>query len=102
MTSGPEFRVDVAAEPPVLRVAGEVDIESSARFGQAAQALATKVPRGPLVLDLVGVRFMDSSGLSVMVNLVREGREVVLRNPPNVVRTAIAASGLDEVLVIEP
>ena len=55
-----------------------------------------------LVLDTQGLRYMDSSGLSVILEAVTRGRSVVLRNPNVTIRRLIEVTGLTAVILLEP
>ncbi|MEU8043440.1 STAS domain-containing protein [Micromonospora echinofusca] len=59
----------------VLRPAGEIDMASAPEF----EATLTEALRGPdvreVVVDLADVRFMDSSGVRVLVHGAAVGRE---------------------------
>jgi anti-sigma B factor antagonist len=52
----------------VLRVAGEVDLVSAPTFSAELAALRELAAPGRLVLDLTGVAFMASAGLSVLID----------------------------------
>jgi anti-sigma B factor antagonist len=53
----------------VLSVSGEIDI---ATVGEFAAAAREQLAAGPLLLDLRGVSFMDSSGLRALIGLMRD------------------------------
>jgi anti-anti-sigma factor len=88
----------------VVVVRGEVDAAAVLAFSTCVErALASQLP---LVIDVGGVRFMDSSGLAVIVaahnRLTREQRgQVVVRNPPEHLRRLVHASGLHGLLVLD-
>jgi anti-anti-sigma factor len=99
--------VEVEAEPPgtcVLRLSGDIDMLSSQHLRSVltdvleAQAAAAN----ELVFDVGAVGFVDSSGLSVLINVARGGRRVVLRNPTDVVRRVVETTGLTQLLPMEP
>ena len=62
----------------LIRVEGELDLET---VDQLADSLDPKLWPGcdGLLIDLSGVRFMDSSGISLLVRANRELREAGLR-----------------------
>jgi anti-sigma B factor antagonist len=67
----------------VVRAIGEFGIESAERFrGTIDGALGTGVP---VVLDLSGVEFMDSTGLSVILNALKDswgrGQALLIAGP---------------------
>lgn len=88
-------------EPPVLRVGGEIDAETSPEFRRALDGLRAASGTGPAVVDLGEVTFMDSSGLSALVNVAADGHAVVLRRPSTMVQRIVEMTGLGGVLQIE-
>ena len=69
----PELTVDVrpgeAGGRTVVAAAGEVDLTSADRL---AAAVREALGQGPVLLDLEGVTFMDSSGIRVLDALLRD------------------------------
>jgi anti-sigma B factor antagonist len=61
--------VSRTADQAVLSVSGEIDI---ATVGEFASAAREQLAGGPLLIDLHGVSFMDSSGLRALIGLLRE------------------------------
>jgi anti-sigma B factor antagonist len=51
----------------VLRVDGEVDLSTTPRFRAAIDRLASAA-RGPLVVDLSGCSYIDSTGLAALLH----------------------------------
>lgn len=87
----------------IIRLRGELDLDTAERFGEATQLLqATGIPT-PLV-DLSELDFIDSSGLRELVVAHRRQREigggVVLRAPNDRIRGVLDIVGLDQVLII--
>lgn len=87
----------------VVRVNGEVDLRTSPRLrvlllDSAAQAT------GPLLVDLSGVGYMDSSGVGTMVFVKREversGRRLVLIGLQPRVRSVLEITHLDKFFTI--
>jgi anti-sigma B factor antagonist len=104
----PEFRVrlDDVTEPDdpgavVVRVSGDLDI-AAADEGRAVveQALA-RAPQ-QLIFDLSDLRFMDSSGIAVLVAAAQKVRTVIVRNPSTTIRRLLTIAGLDEVFTVTP
>jgi anti-anti-sigma factor len=77
----------------VVSVIGEVDMASAP---QLVDALADA--HGRVVVDLAGVTFLDSTGISALVNarnrLREEGDELSLRDPRDNVRAVLKVVGL--------
>ena len=93
---------DGPAGEAVVRLRGDIDLGIATRLSKYLGDLA----RGRnVVVDLRGVRFIDSSGMGVLVRArntaMANGRDITLRNPgPNVANTLVVA-GLDKVFRIE-
>jgi anti-sigma B factor antagonist len=83
------------ASRPVVELRGEIDL---ATCGQLREALDRLVADGTAVIDLdmAGVGFIDSSGLTVMMRLTKDGvsLRMVGLSPP--ARRAIELAGLSE------
>jgi len=92
--------VDDRQAPTVLSVGGDIDLNTAPELLQALTALVDDGRRA-LVVDLTGVGFCDSSGLSVLVrvrNRVTElGGTVMLAAATPIVQRVLEVSGLDEI-----
>lgn len=87
-----------------LAVSGELDLASAPQLGAAVERrIATG--QGDVVLDLSGLQFCDSTGLSVFVDAHRslraQGRRLILRNPSSRVNKLLATTKLDQELEVE-
>ncbi|MBW3557532.1 MAG: STAS domain-containing protein [Actinobacteria bacterium] len=86
-----------------LAVFGDVDAVSAPEL-EARLSHALDTGCDEVVLDLSGLRFIDSSGLSVLVGVHKQlrdaGRELVIASPPPAARRIFDISGLDRVLTI--
>jgi anti-sigma B factor antagonist len=87
----------------VLSLSGEVDVSNTARVSEAAlKLLEGKIKL--LLIDLVGVEYMDSSGLGTLVALlkrVREsGRDMAVAGARPRVRRVFEITGLDQVFTL--
>ncbi|MGK2948473.1 MAG: STAS domain-containing protein [Acidimicrobiales bacterium] len=91
----------VEGDPPVVEVAGEVDLATAGELAAALEPLLA-TGDGPIVLDVGGVTFIDSSGLAVLAQAAASGRTLVLRRPSKIVVRVIETTGLDQVLTLEP
>ena len=65
---------------------------------QAAVELALNAAPAKLIFDLAGVRFMDSSGLGVLIAATHSNASVEVRTPSRPVRRLIQLSGLADML----
>ncbi|MDQ0988371.1 STAS domain-containing protein [Streptomyces sp. V2I9] len=86
----------------VITVSGDLDIDS---VGPLSEALATAAdaPSGPVVVDLSGVNFADST----MVNVLLQGHTALgdrmrLAAPSPFMRRLIGMIGLDSALPVLP
>ena len=77
-------------------ISGELDLFSEAALRQ--HVLAAARPGATLRLDLSGLSFMDSTGLDVLVQILRtigpEGR-LWIERPTRLVRRVLEVAGLD-------
>ena len=105
-------RLGAASDPPAsgvychqgiddtnLRLFGEVDFASvTAIRDHSTDALASLLP---LVVDLAEVTFLDSMGMTMLVDWSDRPRGMTVRNVPPHIRRHLSLIALDEVLVIE-
>lgn len=88
----------------VVTVQGEVDMLTAPLLWERVEETIL-AHEGALVLDLTGVRFMDSMGLGVMIRVQKRLREanrpLVVRSPSEPVRKVFAVTGLDRVFDFE-
>lgn len=93
----------VPGTPALVRPAGDVDLATAPEL---RSVLLTRVGPGDTVLDLAGVPFLDSTGISVLVAAHRAageaGHRLVLRGVEGIARRALEALGLHKVLNVEP
>lgn len=92
--SGERLRVDAEA-PGYLRAVGEIDVSTAAMFRRRIMALPHAVVR----VDLSRVRFIDSSGLRVLLSahgeLASLGRRLEVISPSLSVRRLLELTALD-------
>jgi anti-sigma B factor antagonist len=84
---------------------GDFDLAGVARFERTMQAALARSPRR-LVLDLSGLRFLDSSGIHALARTRTEaaarGLELELRSAPPAVHRVAALTGSDWLLAEAP
>jgi anti-sigma B factor antagonist len=85
---------------PVVNLAGEIDISNAGSLGERLDTLVSGIA-GPLIVDLSGLQFMDSSGIAILLRVAGNVDSVVVRNPTLVVRRIIECTGLASVLRID-
>jgi anti-anti-sigma factor len=85
------------------RVQAKVDIDTAPRLSAILDA-AIRESEGAFVVDLCGVDFVDSSGVSVLVRaravLGREDRALVIVCPPGPARRVFEVAGIADLLAL--
>ncbi|WP_017603975.1 STAS domain-containing protein [Nocardiopsis alkaliphila] len=76
----------------VLTLDGEIDMATEARFQEAVTEALTTQPHGRVVLDCTDLRFIDSSGLRVLIRAHKAAKEqqallVIAAASPRVLQT---------------
>jgi len=88
----------------VVRVQGELDIATAPDLERAV--LRPRDPGDQVVLDLAGLRFMDSTGLRVLLRARTEAKagrwDLYLRNVPANVQRLFSISGVQDAVPPEP
>jgi anti-sigma B factor antagonist len=90
--------VNETAVGTVVKVTGEVDMATAPLLHDAV--LATPASQ-PVVLDLSGVGFIDSSGLRVLAQLVDAGYEITVTGASEPAKAIFAITGIDQVVKLE-
>jgi anti-sigma B factor antagonist len=90
-----------ATGDPLLLLGGELDISSADSFRLVVEEIIGEGPE-KLVFDLSQLRFMDSSGIAVMVYAANQITEIELRHASDIVRRVVEATGLSGVLRLDP
>ena len=85
----------------ILSIAGELDLSSVDSVSKEIDE-SWEGDRQRVVFDLEGLTFMDSSGIALMLRVSRGVGKVEVRNATPIVRRVIEATGLVEVLGLEP
>ena len=84
-----------------LELSGELDAASAPALRERLAEVATR-GRGPLVIDLSALAFIDSTGLSVLLNakrrLTRRGRGFAMVCPPGHVHRILEVTQLLDTL----
>jgi len=82
----------LAGPVPGWRISGELDLSTGPELESAIRSAETT----PVVLDMSGVSFMDSSGLRVILSMATSldghGPSIILRNPTRPVRRVLGIS----------
>ena len=94
------FAVALPADAPVatLEVTGEIDIATTPPLREAIRRLLAE-RTGPMLVDLGGVTFMDSTGLAVLLDLRRDAgaaeRPLAIVCPEGPARLLLAVTGIE-------
>jgi len=100
------FRVTVRTAPagPELALTGELDFESAPEFRSRLDCLDLRAGER-LVLDLSGLEFCDSSGLSAFIaaqhRATDRGATLAVVNVPPAIRRLFRVTGLDQFFHVE-
>lgn len=96
---------DATSRAAVLNLHGDVDFFTEDSFRAEAEALLANDGVDRFVVDLADVGMVDSSGLSLLVDLLRLCREMglpmSLRDVPDRVQQLLDLTGLDQVIPAE-
>ncbi|MCW2636955.1 MAG: anti-sigma factor antagonist [Blastococcus sp.] len=97
MTGEPRARLEVSDDPQsgglVVDLAGELDMASLPDVAAPLDELLTRRPQ-PLVLELGGLTFLDSSGVTMLVRIANHFDGVHTRSATQPVRRVIEVLGL--------
>jgi anti-anti-sigma factor len=85
----------------MVKIAGELDISSVESVRRAIDGITADHP-DVLVFELSALRFIDSSGIALLLGVARDVPEVRMRNPSPAVRRVVEVTGLSEALLLEP
>lgn len=97
-----DFSIDssIDGDTAVITISGEIDIASrDALTNTAHEAVAAGASR--IILDMSEVTFMDSSGIGAVIT-TQAIAPVTLRSPSDAVQRLIAATGLTDIVTVEP
>ena len=93
-----QLRITVSDEADCILISprGEIDLNSAQIFSECLIVVANEAAQ-PVVVDLSGVTFMDSTGLDALIRgtrrLLSNGLPLRIRNTNNTVRQVIEVSG---------
>jgi anti-sigma B factor antagonist len=89
----------------LITLTGELDISNVERFESALMELEGERP-ALVILDLKGVRFIDSTGLSLLLNADararRQNRHVTIISGNGAARRIMRTVALDQILDVKP
>jgi len=85
----------------IIAVTGDLDLLAADSLRDAVTA-ALGGSAGNLIFELSDLRFIDSAGLSVLIEASSQAASVALRSPSPAVRRAVELTGLTDVLKVVP
>ncbi len=105
MSVGLEVERDTAGRADVVAVRGELDMATAITLAGSLNEVLTDND-GPVIVDLSGLRFMDSTGMSVLLNahrrLARQGRSLTLACPEGPVLRVFQLTNMVDTLRVRP
>jgi len=100
-----ELELDTTGAFPIARLSGEVRSEDGARFIEELHPLVSQAG-SKLAIDLSGVAWLDSAGLSSLINIVTRARlsggRAILSGPTPFVAGVLDVTNLDRWFEIVP
>lgn len=98
-SSALEVRIQLAPNLPLVRLTGELDLDSLHLLTDAMNSIAaTSCPAELVVLDLAGVTFCDVAGLRALeqcaLALEMSGKQLMLYEAPRTVTRLMAMTGI--------
>ncbi len=90
-----------ASGAALVSLKGELDISNIVKLQDALDPLLNGRSQ-PLVFDLSELRFIDSSGIAVLLTAAAHSESVEVRRPSEILRQIIESMGLTEILRVRP
>ena len=100
----PKVTIEATSEESnarMVRISGELDLASVPGVEADIEPVLAAAPER-VVFDLSGVAFMDSSGIAMLLRAAKRVGIIEVRDPSPAVQLIIQATGLAEVLHVEP
>jgi anti-sigma B factor antagonist len=94
-------RTSDGSHPLVISIGGEVDMSNVHTVESALRGVLVDAPE-LVVFDLSDLSFIDSSGIAILLRFAEKIGRLELRNPSSTVQRIIQATGLSDVLRVEP
>ncbi len=96
-------RVDIVDGAAVVSVTGDVDLVSAPHLREVMEEALGRSSH--LIVDVGGMTFIDSSGLSVLVHVHRQaadaGGSMTVRRPSPTLKRLLSITHLETVLVVD-
>lgn len=92
-----ELETRVQGDTLYVRVRGDLDLMTAGTFREEVEAELERTGVSRLVLNLAGLKFIDSSGLGAILGRFRRlqhrGGRLVLEDPPPAIRPVLEMAG---------
>jgi len=86
---------------PIVALTGEIDMSNVESLRRLIEPVVARSPER-VIFDLAELTFMDSSGIALLLQVSAKTGTVRIRQPSALVRRMIDATGLSDVLLVEP
>ncbi len=105
LKSAGTINVRISSKETIVFLSGEIDHHNAVFLRTGIDQLIREKRPKKLVLDMSAIRFMDSSGLGLIMgrlSLVRNlGGEMIVRNPSEGIMRICRLAGMERILKIE-
>ncbi|RLE15982.1 MAG: hypothetical protein DRJ14_09360 [Acidobacteria bacterium] len=95
-----EWNENISGEQATLNLEGKITFENAGELRNRVKAILSEFPLKTLTFDLAGVRFVDSSGLGLLVSIkntmVKRNGSFKIVNITETVRNIMNQTGLDK------
>jgi anti-sigma B factor antagonist len=86
---------------PTIKLTGEIDMSNVEALRRTIEPIVARAPER-VIFDLSALSFMDSSGIALLLQVSAKSKTVRVRHPSTLVKRMIDATGLTDILVVEP
>ena len=95
-----DIKVEHTSSGPIVALTGDLDLSNAAQLEAVLDRLLDTRPE-QLLFDLGGLRFMDSSGIALLLRAAATVPTVAVVRPSAIVRRLLQTTGLTELLHID-
>ena len=85
---------------PTIKLSGEIDMANVDSLRRLIEPVVARAP-ARVIFDLADLRFMDSSGIALLLQVSAKSKSVRVRKPSALVQRMIEATGLSDILQVE-
>lgn len=103
-TGGSSGSADVTFDAdgvPTIRLSGEIDMSNVETLRRTIEPVVARAS-DKVIFDLGELSFMDSSGIALLLQVSAKSRTVRVLRPSPLVKRMIDATGLTDILKVEP